>query len=88
MANKTNYEIVMENMTPEIMAEYGVKLVNVDNRRLFYMTSSGQLFTPDAYMEALQFEYNWLVNGNKGDEACDKCEEESTEQTNVEESEK
>lgn len=61
MTTKTNYEIMMENMTPERMAELGVKLVNIDNRRLFYMTSSGQLYTMDDYQSALQHEYNWLT---------------------------
>lgn len=56
-----NYDKVMEAMCPELLAELGVKLVNVDNRRLFYMTSSGQLFSMDDYGSALQHEYNWLM---------------------------
>lgn len=84
-----NYDVVMKNMTPEAMAELGVKLVNVDNRQLFYLTSSGQLFNTNNYNGALQHEYNWLMyddstdmpqpaeepdcNCEKGDCDCGDC---------------
>lgn len=57
----TNYDSLMKNMTPEMMAEMNVHLVTVDNRKLFYMTSSGQLFNNNDYQSAVQFEYNWLT---------------------------
>ena len=57
----TNYDSLMKNMTPEAMAELNVHLVTVDNRKLFYMTSSGQLFNNNDYQSAVQFEYNWLM---------------------------
>lgn len=59
--SKSNYELIMENMTPERMAELGVKLVNVDNRQLFYLTSSGQLFNVNDYQMAVNHEYMWLT---------------------------
>ena len=57
----TNYEAVMSQMTPEIMAEKNVRLVTVDNRQLFYLTSSGQLFTTNDFQAAVQHEYQWLM---------------------------
>lgn len=56
-----NYDAVMKQMTPAALAEVNVKLVIVDNRRLFYMTSSGQLFNQNEYEKAVQHEYNWLM---------------------------
>lgn len=79
-----NYDKVMEAMCPELLAELGVKLVNVDNRRLFYMTSSGQLFSMDDYSSAIQHEYNWLMTDEDQPDApqekknCEAdCDEES-----------
>ena len=62
------YDKIMKGMTPEEMAELGVKLVNVDNRRLFYMTSTGQLYPTNAYEAALQHEYNWLMEDDESTE--------------------
>lgn len=56
-----NYDKIMNGMTPEIMAELGVKLVSVNNRDLYYMTSSGQLFYTSDYQSAVQHEFNWLM---------------------------
>lgn len=56
-----NYDVIMEKMTPEILAEKGVHLISVDNRRLFYMTSSGQLFNTNQFEAAMQHEYAWLM---------------------------
>ncbi len=56
-----NYEAMMQQMTPELLAEKNVHLVTVDNRRLFYMTSSGQLFNNTDYEAAVRHEYNWLM---------------------------
>ncbi len=55
-----NYDAIMEKMSPEVMAELNVRLVTVENRRLFYMTSPGQLFPIDKYEDAVKFEYQWL----------------------------
>lgn len=56
-----NYDIMMKQMTPEQLAEKNVHLVTVDNRRLYYMTSSGQLFNNTDFDAALQHEYQWLM---------------------------
>lgn len=61
METKTNYELVMENMTPEKLAEMGVKMVSVNNRSLFYMTTTGQLYPLEEYEAALKHEYRWLM---------------------------
>lgn len=55
-----NYELIMQHMTIERMAELNVKLTILDNRRILYLTSSGQLFTLDQYANAVNHEYNWL----------------------------
>lgn len=57
----TNYEKVMKEMTVERMAEVNVKLVTVNSRNLFYMTSTGQLFLPEQYEAAVRYEYGWLM---------------------------
>lgn len=57
----TIFEKLLENMTAETMAELGTRLVNVDNRQLYYMTSSGQMFAYTRYQEALNHEYQWLL---------------------------
>lgn len=56
----TNYDKVTKSMTIERLAQLGVKMVNVDNRRLFYMTSTGQLYPLDTYEEAIAHELRWL----------------------------
>ena len=56
-----NYDIMMKQMTPEQLAEKNVHLVTVNNRRLYYMTSSGQLFNNTDFDAALQHEYQWLM---------------------------
>ena len=57
----TNYNTILTSMTPEKMAELGVKLIHVNNRELYYVTSSGQLFNIADYDRALIHEYNWLM---------------------------
>ena len=56
-----NYDIMMKQMTPEQLAEKNVHLVTVDNRRLYYMTSSGQLFNNTDFDAAVRHEYQWLM---------------------------
>lgn len=69
-----NYDKLMEMMTPELLAELGVKQVNVDNRRLFYMTSSGQLFNIDDYGAAYAHEYNWLMKDEDSEQTAEEAE--------------
>lgn len=80
----SNYKIMMEQMTPEALAEKNVHLVTVDNRRLFYMTSSGQLFNSNQFEAAVQHEYAWLMydpenvdkSSTEGEPDCAGCETE------------
>lgn len=55
-----NYDLVMSNMTIDLMAEKNVRLVNINNNQLFWLTSVGQLFDYNSYQAAIQFELNWL----------------------------
>ena len=55
-----NYDAIMQNMTLPVMAELRVKLVTVNNRDLYYLTSSGQLFLTSEYEAAVQHELSWL----------------------------
>lgn len=71
----TVFENLMKNMTPETMAELGTKLVNVDNRQLYYLTSSGQMFAYTRYNEALNHEYRWLMQQMPGTETKPNTEE-------------
>ena len=82
----TNYEKIMQDMTPERLAEINVKLVTVNNTNLFYMTSSGQLFNTSQFDDAVRYEYDWLMYNDQPDmpnvdesngceQACD-CEKE------------
>lgn len=73
----TVFENLMKNMTPETMAELGTKLVNVDNRQLYYLTSSGQMFAYTRYNEALNHEYQWLMQKMPGTEAQPNTKETS-----------
>lgn len=57
----TNYEKIMNNMTIENLAYNNVKLVHLNNRELYYLTSSGQLFGMSEYEAAVNHEYNWLI---------------------------
>ena len=68
----TIYDRLMEQMTVETLAELGVKLVSINNNKLYYMTSSGQLFNYDNYIDALNHEYSWLQR-----EVSTTCEENS-----------
>lgn len=61
------YDKMMNEMTPERLAEVNVKLVTVNNRNLFYMTSTGQLFVMEQYEDAVEYEYNWLMREVKTD---------------------
>ena len=58
----TVYEVVMSTMTPQKLANLGVKLVSVNSRELYWVTSVGQLYEFNAYDIAVQAEYNWLMS--------------------------
>lgn len=86
----TNYEKVMKEMTAERMAEVNVKLVTVNSRNLFYMTSTGQLFLPEQYEAAVRYEYAWLLRDDDpvtdpNDNASVNNEEVNQENTNEKE---
>ena len=58
----TVYEVVMASMTPQKLANLGVKLVSINSRELYWVTSVGQLYEFNAYDQAVQAEYNWLMS--------------------------
>lgn len=55
------FDKLLETMTVETLADLGTKLINVNNRQLYYITSSGQMFDYEHYQEALNHEYRWLL---------------------------
>ena len=65
MPPKTVYEITMARMTPEIMANMGVKLISVNSSELFWVTSTGQLYGFAERRKAIEAEYNWLMSEPK-----------------------
>jgi len=69
-----NYDRIMQDMTPERMAEVNVKLVTVNNTNLFYMTSSGQLFNTNQYEDAVRYEYRWLMTDPTPEKTRAECE--------------
>lgn len=58
----TVYDAIMASMTPQMMANLGVKLIYVNNSELFWVTSTGQLFKFTAHKQALEAEYAWLMS--------------------------
>ena len=58
----TVYEVVMASMTPQKLANLGVKLISVNNMELFWVTSVGQLYEFGAHDVAVQAEFNWLMS--------------------------
>ena len=58
----TIYEVVTAGMTPQKLANLGVKLISVNSRELFWVTSIGQLYEFNAYDLAVQAEYSWLMS--------------------------
>lgn len=80
----TFYEKIVSEMTPEHLANLNVKLVTIDNRRLCYLTSPGQLFPYENLEEAVKFEYQWLTSEiptqeNTPKEATEEVAEETAE---------
>lgn len=67
----TNYEKIMQEMTPETLANLRVKQIIVNQSEPFYVTSAGQLYTFDNLRGAVIAEYNWLISNtpeeNKND---------------------
>ena len=58
----TVYEMVVAAMTPDKLANLGVKLVSVNNSELFWVTTTGQLYQFNAYNMAFEAEYAWLMS--------------------------
>lgn len=58
----TNFEKIMQSMTPETMANERVKLVLVNQGEPFYMTSRGQLYNFNNLQGAVIDEYNFLIS--------------------------
>ena len=56
----TIYDVVMANMTPDTLADLGVKLISVNNSELYWVTSAGQLYGFNARAQALAAERAWL----------------------------
>lgn len=56
------YQAVMATMTPEKLANLGVKLIYVNDMELFWVTSVGKLYNFNAYKAALDAEYEWLMS--------------------------
>lgn len=54
------FEQHIKEMTLEKLVQLNVKLVNINNRKLFWVTSSGQLFSYEDYTSALQYEKLYL----------------------------
>lgn len=79
-----NYDTLMEKMTPEKMAEMNVHLVTVDNKRLLYMTSPGQLFPIDKFEDAVKYELAWLnFNPEDVDTPDENPEKDESKDTNA-----
>ena len=57
----TNFEKLVNSLTPENITEMSVKLITVNNSQLFWVTSSGQLFPYEKRDSAVRYEYNWLI---------------------------
>lgn len=57
----TNFEKLLNSLTPENITEMSVKLITVNNSQLFWVTSSGQLFPYEDRESAVRYEYNWLI---------------------------
>ena len=60
----TNFEKLVNSLTPENITEISVKLITVNNSQLFWVTSSGQLFPYENRESAVRYEYNWLITDN------------------------
>lgn len=58
----TIYHAKMATMTPIIMASMGVQLIQVNGEELFWVTSTGQLYSFNAKQAALEAEYTWLMS--------------------------
>ena len=69
----TNFEKIMQSMTPETMANERVKMVLINQGQPFYMTSRGQLYNFNNLQGAVIDEYNFLISAVS--EEPDKQEE-------------
>lgn len=57
----TFYDREMSTMTPALLASKNVQLVWINNDKLFWLTSSGQLFPYDQHDYAIKYELNALM---------------------------
>lgn len=60
--SSTIYAAIMASMTPEKLADLGVKLIYVNNSDLFWVTSVGQLYPFSNRAQAVEAEYTWLLS--------------------------
>lgn len=67
-----NYDTIMNTMTVSQMAQLRVKLISVNGNELYYVTSSGQLYTMSEHNKAIQHEYNWLMYDPDPDKVPEK----------------
>lgn len=58
----TNYATIMSNMTPEVLAGLGVRLISVNSNELYWVTTKGQLYGFNAQNQAIKAEYDWLMS--------------------------
>ena len=63
----TVYEVCMANMTPQTLANLGVKLISVNGSDLFWVTSTGQLYAFNAHKMAIEAELAWLLSKHSSD---------------------
>lgn len=58
----TNYEELLQKLSPEVLADLTTQLVVINNERLCYLTSTGQLFPQERHEEAVRYQYEWLMS--------------------------
>jgi hypothetical protein len=63
----TVYAAIIASMTPQALANLGVKLISVNSTELYWVTSVGQLFAFNNRQAALQAEYDWLMSEPKNE---------------------
>lgn len=61
----TIYDTIIANMTPEVLADLGVRLVTINSTELCWVTSAGQLYPFDAKAQAVSAELTWLQSPTK-----------------------
>lgn len=64
-----NFEAMVKAMTIERAAVDMVKLVLINNREPYYVTTTGQLFPYDKFEEAVKMQYAFLSSDAPAEEA-------------------